>query len=148
MVVAVTALWRCTFKLRRGHNKTGYKDKVQCRLPPYVKFSILYSPWLCHNLYFSLQGRKLSWNAIFYLSVYTAGLLFAVVILFRMQRSQNKNQDFQAFLENLQSSTFLPKHYILCRSKEPLNTNACNTQALILQKIQKDHYLLPVTRVM
>lgn len=43
---------------------------------------------------------------------------------------------------------FLPKHYILCRSKDPLNTSACNTQALILQKIQKDYYLLPVTRVM
>lgn len=32
--VAVTALWRGTLKLRRGHNKTAHKDKVQCRLSP------------------------------------------------------------------------------------------------------------------
>lgn len=32
--VAVTALWRGTLQLRRGHNKTAHKDKVQCRLSP------------------------------------------------------------------------------------------------------------------
>lgn len=42
---------------------------------------------------------------------------------------------------------FFPSTTSCTGPRTHVNMSACNTQALILQKIQKDHYLLPVTPV-
>lgn len=69
---------------------------------------------------FYSRGEKMGVEMCYFIYLYALLVYcFQWLSCLECRDSQNKKQDFQAFLWNLQSCTFLPKHHVLSRPMDP-----------------------------